>query len=108
MALALSNSAPGLMLDRYNILEIPDICASFLPSTEFMALTFALDSTPVRFAMAQNPMFKPESKDIMTDGAGFCSQTLLMYLKHKFKWENVPCAIQFRLFGAKVCNNDSS
>ncbi|KIJ49639.1 hypothetical protein M422DRAFT_205121 [Sphaerobolus stellatus SS14] len=82
MDLGLSNSVPGLLLKRENIIEIKD---------EYSEAGLK--------AIEQGR--KPESKDVMTDGSGFCSQTILLYLRNKFGWNNVPCAIQYRLFGTK-------
>ncbi|KAF8520442.1 RNA dependent RNA polymerase-domain-containing protein, partial [Hysterangium stoloniferum] len=82
MALGLSNSAPGLELPRENIKFIDDLYS--------LAGQRAIEHG-----------HKPESKDIVTDGSGFASYSVFTASRYKFKWDLVPCAIQFRMFGAK-------
>ncbi|KAF8517651.1 RNA dependent RNA polymerase-domain-containing protein [Gautieria morchelliformis] len=82
MALGLSNSAPGVEILAENCIEIDDL---YSPAGQ----------------TALKAERKPESKDIMTDGEGYTNMATLVQTKYKFNWDLVPCAIQYRLGGAK-------
>ncbi|KAH8101472.1 RNA dependent RNA polymerase-domain-containing protein [Cristinia sonorae] len=78
-ALGLSSSVPGIRVDQMDCLAETDI--------------------ENRESVSKDS--KTPSHLVMTDGCGFASQSLLVKLHHKFRWESFPTAIQMRFAGAK-------
>lgn len=98
MALGLSNSVPGVLLNENEILDEPEISKSILP------IIFSYTSCSFRQV---SPEFKGSGKIPsemeMTDGCGFINTSGLMALYKRGFWAGMPTAVQCRIAGAKVC-----
>ncbi len=86
-ALGLSNSIPGLLLERAQIEILDDIgmCRNSVPG---VPLT--------------HPTLVSSAGSDMTDGAGLINDCGMREIYQKIGWDIFPSAIQVRLLGSKV------
>lgn len=87
-ALGFSNSAPGYLLPVESIGFVDDIGA----------LGFPLDL----ISLTQRRMLVNEMGENMTDGCGSLNRSLVRALRHRYEWNERPCAFQVRVHGGKV------